>query len=106
PASDAPYSGAVKTIDWVDGAVVIVDQTALPHELRLLTLTDGDALADATRGLAVRGAPALGAPGALGVLLAVRQARDEGWDDARLTGGVALAPQARPTAATLAWGGE
>ena len=94
----------MKTIDWVDGAVVIVDQTALPHELRLLTLTDVDALADAIRRLAVRGAPALGAAGALGVLLAVRQARDEGWDDARLTGAIALVRHARPTAANLAWG--
>jgi len=74
----------MRTIDWVDGAVVIVDQTALPHEVRVLSLTDVDALAGAIRRLAVRGAPALGAAGALGVLLAVRQARTEGWDDATL----------------------
>jgi methylthioribose-1-phosphate isomerase len=94
----------VRTIDWVDGAVVIVDQTALPHDLRLLTLTDVDALAGAIRRLAVRGAPALGAAGALGVLLALRQARTEGWDDAHLAAAIATIRHARPTAANLAWG--
>jgi methylthioribose-1-phosphate isomerase len=94
----------VRTIDWVDGAVVIVDQTALPHDLRLLTLTDVDGLADAIRRLAVRGAPALGAAGALGVLLALRQARAESWDDTRLAAAIALLRHARPTAANLAWG--
>src|SRR5215203_184631 len=79
----------VRTIDWgAEGAVVIVDQTLLPHEVRLLRLTEVDELVDAIRRLAVRGAPALGAAGALGVLLAVRQARRD----------------ARPTAVNLAWG--
>ena len=94
----------MRTIDWVDGAVVIVDQTALPHEVRVLSLTDVDALAGAIRRLAVRGAPALGAAGALGVLLAVRQARTEGWDDATLRAAIATIRHARPTAANLAWG--
>jgi len=94
----------MRTIDWVDGAVVIVDQTVLPHDLRLLTLTEVDGLADAIRRLAVRGAPALGAAGALGVLLAQRQARAEGWDDARLAAAIATIRHARPTAANLAWG--
>ena len=71
----------MRTIDWgnePDGAVVIIDQTALPQEVRTLRLTEVDDLVDAIRRLAVRGAPALGAAGALGVLLAVRQgaARD------------------------------
>ena len=95
---------AVRTIDWVDGAVVILDQTALPHEVRSLTLTDVDGLADAIRRLAVRGAPALGAAGALGVLLALRQARAEDWDDAGLATALERLRRARPTAVNLAWG--
>jgi methylthioribose-1-phosphate isomerase len=94
----------VRTIDWAGGAVVIIDQTALPHEVRSLTLSDVDALADAIRRLAVRGAPALGAAGALGVLLALRQARAEGWDGAGLAAALDRLRRARPTAVNLAWG--
>ncbi|HSI93128.1 MAG TPA: S-methyl-5-thioribose-1-phosphate isomerase, partial [Jiangellaceae bacterium] len=56
-----------RTIDWDAGAIVMVDQTALPHEYRMLRLETVDDLIDAIRRLAIRGAPALGAAGALGV---------------------------------------
>lgn len=104
----------MRTIDWGEsagdagasgrGAVVIVDQTVLPHEVRLLTLTDVDDLVDAIRRLAVRGAPALGAAGALGVLLAVRQGRAEGWSDHEVAKAIDRVRHARPTAVNLAWG--
>jgi S-methyl-5-thioribose-1-phosphate isomerase len=94
----------VRTIDWGDGAVVIVDQTALPQEFRYLELTAVDELVDAIRRLAVRGAPALGAAGALGVALAVEQAKRDGWDDAQLAAAIDRIRQARPTAVNLAWG--
>jgi methylthioribose-1-phosphate isomerase len=102
----------VRTIDWVigaagdatGGAVVIVDQTALPADVRHLTITDVDDLVAAIRRLAVRGAPALGAAGALGVLLAVRQGRAAGWSDGQVAGAVARVRAARPTAVNLAWG--
>jgi eIF-2B alpha/beta/delta-like uncharacterized protein len=104
----------VRTIDWGDGpadgvaagrgAVVIVDQTALPHDVRYLTITDVDELVEAIRRLAVRGAPALGAAGALGVLLALRQGRADGWTDDEVLKAVDRVRQARPTAVNLAWG--
>ena len=94
----------MRTIEWDDGAIVVVDQTALPRELRTLALTDVDALVAAIRRLAVRGAPALGAAGALGVLLALRQARREGWGDAQLAAALDRLRAARPTAVNLAWG--
>ena len=102
------YSGAVRSIDWVDGpaggAVVIVDQTALPHELRHETITDVAALVAAVRRLAVRGAPALGAVGALGVVLAVDQGERDGWSADRVDAALAALRAARPTAVNLAWG--
>jgi methylthioribose-1-phosphate isomerase len=64
----------VRCIDWADGAVRLIDQTALPAEERWVVITDPDELVDAIRRLAVRGAPALGAAGALGVALAARRA--------------------------------
>jgi len=94
----------VRSIDWRDGRVVIIDQTVLPHELRTLELTSVDELVDAIGRLAVRGAPALGAAGALGVALAVDQGEREGWDKAQLNQALARLRAARPTAVNLAWG--
>ncbi|EIE97877.1 S-methyl-5-thioribose-1-phosphate isomerase [Saccharomonospora glauca] len=66
-------SRVTRTIDWDTDAVVIIDQTALPGAFRTLRLDTVDELIDAIRRLAVRGAPALGAAGALGVALAARK---------------------------------
>jgi methylthioribose-1-phosphate isomerase len=88
-------------IDWRDGHIVLIDQTALPHEYRLLDITTVDALVDAITRLAIRGAPALGVAGALGVALAVRQGQREGWDTAKLNAEVDKIADARPTAVNL-----
>jgi methylthioribose-1-phosphate isomerase len=88
---------------WDDGALHVVDQTALPHEVRVLRVDTVGALVDAIRRLAVRGAPALGAAGALGVVVALDQAAREGWDDDRLAREVDALRRARPTAVNLAW---
>jgi methylthioribose-1-phosphate isomerase len=91
----------VRTIDWVDGAVRIIDQTALPGEERWLSLSTVDDLVAAIRRLAVRGAPALGVAGALGVALA---ARTHAGDPVALAAAVARLESARPTAVNLARG--
>jgi methylthioribose-1-phosphate isomerase len=87
-----------RTIDWVDGRIALVDQTALP-ELRVVHIDDADELVDAIRRLVVRGAPALGAAGALGVALAARSVAG-----AELAAVAARLSAARPTAANLAVG--
>lgn len=83
-------------------AVVILDQRALPARRIERRLTDVPAVVDAIRTLAVRGAPAIGIAGAMGVALAALRA-----DDDRLTAAVAAAVRdlrdARPTAVNLAW---
>lgn len=85
------------TIEWRDGTVVLIDQRRLPGELAFLTCSTVEELCDAIRTLAVRGAPALGAAGAMGVALAhVR--REDVFDAAEKL--VAT----RPTAVNLAWG--
>jgi methylthioribose-1-phosphate isomerase len=100
----------VRCIDWADGAVVLIDQTTLPAQERWLWIADPDELVDAIRRLAVRGAPALGAAGALGVALAAHRAaagrRGPGpasfQQDVRAAAGRLRA--ARPTAVNLARG--
>ncbi|MEV0271728.1 S-methyl-5-thioribose-1-phosphate isomerase [Hamadaea sp. NPDC050747] len=88
-----------RTIDWDGEAVVTVDQTALPQAYRELRLRDVDSLIDAISRLAIRGAPALGGAGALGVALL---ARDHDAQVVR-TEAERLA-SARPTAVNLRWG--
>jgi S-methyl-5-thioribose-1-phosphate isomerase len=91
----------MRTIDWADGAVRIIDQTALPDHEVWLDLSTVDDLVGAIRRLAVRGAPALGVAGALGVALA---ARGLGADEAGLAAAVRSLREARPTAVNLARG--
>jgi methylthioribose-1-phosphate isomerase len=90
-----------EVLAWRDGCIEALDQTALPHQVRVLRIGTVDALVDAIVRLAVRGAPLLGAAGALGVALAVRQGDREGWDDARLDAEIQRIAAARPTAVNL-----
>jgi S-methyl-5-thioribose-1-phosphate isomerase len=99
-ASEVP----VRSIDWVEDHVVLLDQTRLPREERYLHVSTVDELVDAIRRLAIRGAPALGAAGALGVLLAVAEAGLSGWDEVALQAAVQRLRAARPTAVNLARG--
>ena len=87
------------TIEWHDGAVRIIDQRQLPERLVLLDLRTVDELCQAVRDLAVRGAPALGVAGAMGIALAAvtGDPLDEAAERIRAT---------RPTAVNLAWGVE
>jgi methylthioribose-1-phosphate isomerase len=90
------------TIEWRRGRVRLVDQRALPGELRFVECASVDELCDAIASLAVRGAPALGAAGAYGVALAARTLDDT---DAVRAAAQRLAA-VRPTAVNLSWGVE
>jgi len=86
---------------WRDGHIEALDQTALPHLVRTLRISTVDQLVRAITSLAIRGAPVLGAAGALGVALAVRQGLGEGWDGPRLAAEIERIAAARPTAVNL-----
>ena len=92
---------AESSITWDDGALVVIDQRALPHELRQLRITTVDEVIDAIQTLAIRGAPAIGVSGAFGVVLAAFAHPGE-LDKVTLE--AARIASARPTAANLAWG--
>jgi methylthioribose-1-phosphate isomerase len=83
-----------RTIDWVEGAVELIDQTRLPRELVVQRIEDVPTLVDAIQRLAVRGAPAIGVAGAFGVVLA-RKERDA-------AAAIESLRNARPTAVNLA----
>jgi methylthioribose-1-phosphate isomerase len=85
------------TIEWRDGAVRMIDQRRLPGELAFVDARTVDELCDAIRTMVVRGAPALGVAGAMGVALA--QASGE-----PLWAAADRIVATRPTAANLEWG--
>ncbi len=93
----------MRTVDWAGDHVVIIDQTLLPGELRFVELRTVDELIDAIRRMAVRGAPAIGVTGALGVALAAITAHRAGDGGDRVRADAARVRAARPTAVNLAW---
>jgi methylthioribose-1-phosphate isomerase len=98
PAPSAPTaSGATVAVRWDGSAPVIVDQRELPGRLAELRLDTVDAVVDAIRTLAVRGAPAIGICGAYGVLVALRQAAPGPEREALID----RIGRARPTAVNL-----
>ena len=99
------------TLEWDDaagvdgrGALRLLDQTLLPGRTEYRVVDTTAALVAAIRELAVRGAPALGVAGAMGVVLALDEGAREGWDDAGVRAAVDRVRAARPTAVNLAWG--
>jgi methylthioribose-1-phosphate isomerase len=79
--------------------VEIIDQTRLPFELRIASLTSSRDAAEAIRSMRVRGAPLIGVAAAYGLALALR----EDASDAGLDAACARLLATRPTAVNLAW---
>ena len=88
------------TIAWRAGRVRLIDQRVLPQRLTYLDCATVAALHDAITGLAIRGAPALGAAGAYGVALAAATLPTP----AAVRRAAARLRSARPTAVNLAHG--
>ena len=55
-----PWMSAPETIQYVDGTLVLIDQTKLPGELVSLECRTIETTHDAIKRLVVRGAPAIG----------------------------------------------
>lgn len=95
----------LRTVDWGDGKVKLIDQTRIPEELKVLELTDYRDVAEAIRTMQVRGAPAIGVAAALGMALgAISIDRANGDDFMRRFEAIADEFRAtRPTAVNLFW---
>jgi methylthioribose-1-phosphate isomerase len=96
----------VRALEWIEepAALRLIDQTRLPSQEIYIDVRTVDVLVKAIKDLAVRGAPALGAVGALGVVVAMHQGESEGWSADRLDLEVDRVRRCRPTAVNLAWG--
>jgi len=98
----------LKTIEWKNNSVIMIDQTKLPNVLEYVTFTDFNQVADAIRTLVVRGAPAIGVSGAFGLALAALQSKSTEKNEliSDLENAKKILFETRPTAVNLAWGLE
>lgn len=98
----------LKTIEWKDRRIKLVDQTKLPQSLEYIYIENIKDLYLAIKERQVRGAPALGAAGALGVYLGIRDLKGGSFSEFRrkLNSVSAYLAASRPTACNLSWGIE
>jgi len=98
----------MRTIDWNEepNSIVLVDQTLLPKEYRVIECKTLSSLCEAIKSLRVRGAPALGAAGGFGIALAASLSSAKDMDsimrDLKVAGKAIVST--RPTAVNLIWG--
>jgi methylthioribose-1-phosphate isomerase len=95
----------VETIAWDKGKIKFVDQTLLPHRFKIVRTDDLKRLWRAIKRLEIRGAPAIGIAGALGVVIGVKDsaAKDFAKFFRELKKIAAYLGSSRPTAVNLFW---
>jgi methylthioribose-1-phosphate isomerase len=107
-ASEKPSFYTLRTIKWDDekGCVTLIDQTLLPDRLEYRDCRTVEELAEAISTMRIRGAPAIGVAGAMGVALSAQKsnARTKAGLLHDLEPDAALLREVRPTAVNLSWG--
>jgi methylthioribose-1-phosphate isomerase len=98
--STALLKQTVETIEWTPEGVVMIDQTKLPRETVFVTCRTYREMADAIRNMVIRGAPAIGVAGAMGVALGVLESENL---DAEIPVICETLARTRPTAVNLFW---
>ncbi len=71
----------VKTIEWKDNRVLMLDQSRLPHEVIYVECTDYHKVAEGIRKLWIRGAPAIGIAAAMGIALGAQEISAGNFDE-------------------------
>jgi methylthioribose-1-phosphate isomerase len=98
----------VKTIEWINGKVTMLDQSKLPFEVTFIECTNYMNVAEGIRKLWIRGAPAIGIAAAMGIALGAQDIRAENFDEFTEE----LSPvfnemlSTRPTAVNIKWAVE
>ena len=98
----------LRTVEWKDNCVIMIDQTKLPNKLIFVKYSDYKEVAEAIKTLVVRGAPAIGVSGAFGMALAVLQSSSDNIHGllSDLENAKKILFETRPTAVNLSWGLE
>jgi methylthioribose-1-phosphate isomerase len=93
---------AVRTIEWRNGSVVMIDQRLLPTREVYRVYRDHREVARAIKDMVIRGAPAIGVAAAMGIALGMRTARGKNLG-ARFERLCETFAATRPTAVNLFW---
>ena len=95
----------MRTIEWDDGVVKMIDQRKLPQEYVIVQFTDYREVARAIKEMYIRGAPAIGAAAAFGLALCARGSKAETPTEllADLEKAAVTLQKTRPTAVNLSW---
>jgi methylthioribose-1-phosphate isomerase len=95
----------IRTIEWADEGVVMIDQRLLPNQEVYNVYQSHEQVAEAIRLMVIRGAPAIGVAAAMGIALGLKNLHN--IPDVELDGQFYAICQAlrdtRPTAVNLAW---
>ena len=99
---------SLRTVEWKNNTVIMIDQTKLPNKLEYVKYKDYRKVAEAIKNLVIRGAPAIGVAGSFGLALAALQSKaktqEKLLEDLEKARKVLF--ETRPTAINLAWGLE
>jgi methylthioribose-1-phosphate isomerase len=95
----------VRTIEWKDGVVVIVDQTKLPNEVVWVEMKNFDDVASAIKEMKLRGAPLIGVAAAYGLALTAFHSKAKTREELlkELEESATVLRKTRPTAVNLFW---
>jgi len=95
----------IKTVEWTDEGVVMIDQRLLPTEEKYLTFRSCEEVAEAIKQMVVRGAPAIGVSAAMGIALGTKQAVGTAVEDLQedFDYFCDIMSRTRPTAVNLFW---
>jgi methylthioribose-1-phosphate isomerase len=98
----------MRTVFWENDELKLIDQRILPGKFEVVSYRSHKAVAQASRDMVVRGAPAIGATAAFGLALAGYESRAASAPEllTDLQAAAALLKAARPTAVNLAWAVE
>lgn len=94
-----------RTIEWADGAVIMIDQRLLPLKEVYVRCRTCREVADAIREMVIRGAPAIGIAAAMGIALGAGKIKATGFEEfyreyEKICDHLAAT---RPTAVNLFW---
>ncbi len=98
----------IKTIDWANNSIKLIDQTLLPGQFKYIYIDDLNGIWNAIKEMKVRGAPALAAAAALGVYVGCKDSRARSFSEfsGEVNRIIAFIGLSRPTARNLFWGLE
>lgn len=95
----------LRTVKWSNGSVLLIDQSRLPNKFRYVKCRSCTEVARAIKDMVVRGAPAIGVAGAMGLALAAQRSKGKTREALmrELEAAAKTLRETRPTGMNLFW---